>query len=46
MAIMIPEVELYPVPRNAGYSENPENTTLASESLREYIISKTKPIVD
>lgn len=46
MAMMISGVELYPVPRNAGYSENPENTVLANESLRAYIISKSKPIVN
>lgn len=46
MAMMISNVELYPVPRNAGYSENPENTILANESLRAYIIAQSKPIVN
>lgn len=34
-------IELIPVPRNAGYSENPEETSIANEAIEQFILSKT-----
>ncbi len=34
-------IELIPVPRNAGYSENPEDTSIANEAIAEFILSKS-----
>ncbi|HPZ23702.1 MAG TPA: hypothetical protein PLC25_02535, partial [Bacilli bacterium] len=39
-ASLIPaDTELIPVPRNAGYSENPEDTTIASEAIENFILA-------
>lgn len=42
-ATLIPSnsIELIPVPRNAGYSENPEDTSIANEAIAEFILSKS-----
>ncbi len=45
-AMMISGVSLYPVPRNAGYSENPGNTELASEPIRDFIITQSREITN
>lgn len=34
-------IELFPIPRNAGYSENPEETSIANEAIAEFILSKS-----
>lgn len=34
-------IELFPIPRNAGYSENPEETSIANEAISEFILSKS-----
>lgn len=34
-------IELVPVPRNAGYSENPEPTSIANEAIEQFILSKS-----
>ena len=46
MLITTNDIEIIPVPRNAGYSENPEETTIASESIENFILSKTVYITD
>lgn len=33
-------IELIPIPRNSGYSENPEETTIANEEIERFILSK------
>lgn len=33
-------IEIIPVPRNAGYSENPEETSIANEAIENFILSK------
>ena len=38
------DIELVPVPRNAEYSENPEETSIANEAIQQFILSKTLPI--
>lgn len=35
------DIEIIPVPRNAGYSENPEETTIANEAIEQFILSKS-----
>lgn len=40
MLITSNSIELIPVPRNAGYSENPEDTSIANEAIAEFILSK------
>ncbi len=37
-------IEIIPVPRNAGYSENPEETVIASEAIENFILSQTEYI--
>lgn len=39
-------IEIIPVPRNAGYSENPEETIVANEAIENYILSQTEYIAD
>lgn len=39
-------IEIIPVPRNAGYSENPEETTIANEAVENFILSQTEYIAD
>lgn len=39
-------IELIPVPRNAGYSENPEDTSIANEAIVAFIQSKAVPVVN
>ena len=34
-------IKIIPVPRNAGYSENPEDTTIASQEVKDFILDKT-----
>lgn len=34
-------IEIIPVPRNAGYSENPEETTIANQAIANFILSKS-----
>lgn len=45
-ATLIPtnEIELVPVPRNAGYSETPKDTSIANEALKNFILSKTSSL--
>ena len=38
------KIELIPVPRNAEYSENPEETSIANEAIQQFILSKTVPV--
>ncbi len=33
-------IEIIPVPRNAGYSENPKETSIANEEIENFILSK------
>lgn len=40
------DIEIIPVPRNAGYSENPEDTTIANEAVENFILSKSVYIAD
>lgn len=42
-ALLIPtnNIQIVPVPRNAGYSENPEETSIANEAVEQFILSKT-----
>ena len=35
------DIELIPVPRNAGYSETPKETTIANSALEDFIVSKS-----
>lgn len=44
----VPEgnIEIIPVPRNSGYSENPEETVIASEAIENYILSQSEYIAD
>lgn len=35
------DIELIPVPRNAGYSENPEPTEIVGEDVADFILSKS-----
>ena len=39
-------IEITPVPRNASYSANPGETVVASDYIRNFIISKTQTIPD
>ncbi len=39
-------IELIPVPHNAKYSENPEDTEIVNEAVRAFIESKSIPIND
>ena len=39
-------IEIIPVPRNAGYSETPEETTVANEAVENFILSQTEYIAD
>lgn len=39
-------IEIIPVPRNAGYSENPEETVIANEAIENFILSQTEYIAD
>lgn len=41
-AFLIPSnnIEIIPVPRNAGYSENPKETSIANEEIENFILSK------
>ena len=41
MLITSNSIDLIPVPRNAGYSENPEDTSIANEAIAEFILSKS-----
>lgn len=41
MLISSNSIELIPVPRNAGYSENPEDTSIANEAIADFILSKS-----
>ncbi len=34
-------IEIIPVPRNAGYSENPGNTEIVNEAIENFILSQT-----
>lgn len=34
-------IEIIPVPRNAGYSENPEATSITNEAIEQFILSKS-----
>lgn len=34
-------IEIIPVPRNAGYSENPKETSIANEEIENFILSKS-----
>lgn len=47
-ATLIPtnDIELVPVPRNAGYSEKPKETSIANEALEDFILSKTAYITE
>lgn len=42
-ATLIPtnSIELIPVPRNAGYSENPKDTSIANTAIEDFILSKS-----
>lgn len=42
-ATLIPtnNIEIIPVPRNAGYSENPKETRIANEEIENFILSKS-----
>ena len=35
-------IEIIPVPRNAGYSENPEETVIANEAVENFIVSQSE----
>ena len=37
-------IEIIPVPRNAGYSENPEETVIANEAVENFILSQSEYI--
>ena len=39
-------VEIIPVPRNASYSENPGETLVSSDYIRNFVLSKTATIPD
>lgn len=39
-------IEIIPVPRNAGYSENPEETSIANPAIESFILSKAVYIAD
>ena len=39
-------IEIIPVPRNNEYSENPEPTSIASEAIKEFILSRTQDYGD
>lgn len=43
IATQIPtnSIELIPVPRNSGYSENPKETSVANKALEDFILSKS-----
>ena len=45
-ARLLSNIELYPVPRNASYSENPGDTLVKSEFLRQFILAKSAVIPD
>lgn len=47
-ATLIPtnNIQLIPVPRNAGYSENPKETSIANEALEDFILSKAVYITE
>ena len=45
-AIYVGSIDIVPVPRNASYSTNREETEVESEFLRNYIIEKTVQIPD
>ena len=45
-AKLLSGIEMYPVPRNASYSENPSDTVIKSEFLKSYILSKSAVIPD
>lgn len=38
-ATLINDIELIPVPRNAGYSENPKETSIANPNLENFILN-------
>lgn len=42
-ATLIPtnNIEIIPVPRNAGYSENPKETSIVNEEIENFILSKS-----
>lgn len=45
-AVYLSSIEIIPVPRNASYSANPEQTNVSSDWLQNFIISKTVIIPD
>ena len=40
------DIEIMPVPRNASYSANPGETSVASDYIKNFILSKTEVIPD
>ena len=40
-AELIGGITLIPVPRNAGYSENPEETVIANDAIENFILAKS-----
>lgn len=46
LLINVTGLELIPVPRNAGYSENPKETGIASEAAEQFILNYSLPIGD
>jgi len=40
------EIEIVPVPRNAGYSENPGATQIVNDELKSFILTKSLAIDD
>ncbi|MBR5662975.1 MAG: hypothetical protein IKX00_04985 [Bacilli bacterium] len=43
-AKLLSGIEMYPVPRNSSYSENPSATVIKSEYLKNYVLSKSAVI--
>lgn len=39
-------IEITPVPRNSSYSANPGDTLIYSDQIRDFITSKTTPVLD
>lgn len=39
-------IEIIPVPRNAGYSENPKETEIVNEAITDFILSKSVYIAE
>ena len=45
-AELIGGITLIPVPRNAGYSENPEETIIANEAIENFILAKSVSVTN